>query len=307
MEILKRKLPAFIIVLTLTLSIILMIPSVLFAQTDEEAVTEEAPPVAESLLLETTVPSMQNKGGEAFTFSFDLVYEPGDNPFGIAEDENEKTFDVSVTYPEGWYAGVALASATTEISAINLKFNTRQTMKLVAGALVEQEPGEYEFTVTFKSAVEGDPLEGSITFTAVITGTYEIVLTTKTGRLSTDLTAGKDNSYTLVLTNNSSVSVENITLTSTEPEGWQVDFDSKEIESVAAGEVKEIEVTINPPEKTIAGDYMLTFNASSENSNTSIELRTTVETPTIWGIVGIGIIVVVIIGIAIIFTRLGRR
>src|SRR4030042_4011367 len=225
LEILKRKLPVFIIILTLTLSIILMIPSVLFAQTEEEAVSEEAPPVPESMLLETTVPSMQNKGGEPFTFSFDVVYIPGDNPFGIEEAENEKTFDVSVTYPEGWYAGVALASATSEISAINLKFNTRQTMKLVAGALVEQEPGEYEFTVTFKSATEGDPLEGSITFTAVITGTYEIVLTTKTGRLSTDLTAGKDNSYILVLTNNSSVSVENITLTSTEPEGWQGDFD----------------------------------------------------------------------------------
>src|SRR4030042_5257934 len=119
LEILKRKLPAFIIILTLTLSIILMIPSVLFAQTDEEATV--APPVPESLLLETTVPSMQNKGGEPFAFSFDVAYISGDNPFGIEEDENEKTFDVSVTYPEGWYAGVTLASAASEISAINLK------------------------------------------------------------------------------------------------------------------------------------------------------------------------------------------
>src|SRR3989304_8720945 len=252
LEILKRKLPVFIIILTLTLSIILMIPSVLFAQ--EEA-TEEAPPEPESLLLETTLPSLQNKGGEAFTFSFDLVYTPGDNPFGIEEGENEKTFDVSVAYPEGWYAGVTLASATSEISAINLKFNDRQNIKLVAPPLFEQALGEYEFTVTIKSAVEGDPLEESITFSAVITGTYEIVLTTKTGRLSTELTAGKDNAYTLVLTNNSSVSVENITLTSSEPEGWQVDFDSNEIESMEAGEEKEIELTINPPEKTIAGDY----------------------------------------------------
>jgi uncharacterized membrane protein len=69
----------------------------------------------------------------------------------------------------------------------------------------------------------------------------------------------------------------------------------------------EIDAVINPPEKTIAGDYMLTFNASSENSNSSIDLRATVETPTIWGIVGIGIIVVVIIGVAVIFARLGRR
>jgi uncharacterized membrane protein len=178
---------------------------------------------------------------------------------------------------------------------------------MLAVPLVTQEPGEYNFTVNFKSAEEGESLEGSIDFTAVITATYEIKLTTKTGRLSTELTAGKDNEYKLIVTNNSSISVENITLSSTEPEGWQVNFDSKTIESIEAGATAEINAVINPPEKTIAGDYMLTFKASSENSESSIEVRATVETPTIWGIVGIGIIVVVIIGVAIIFTRLGRR
>src|SRR3972149_9346113 len=104
LEILKRKLPVFIIILTLTLSIILMIPSVLFAQ--EEATTEEVvEPEPESLLLETTLPKLQAKDMETFTFSFDVAYTPGDNPFGIEEDENEKTFDVVVTYPDGWVAG----------------------------------------------------------------------------------------------------------------------------------------------------------------------------------------------------------
>ena len=96
-------------------------------------------------------------------------------------------------------------------------------------------------------------------------------------------------------------------MSSTEPEGWRVSFDQDKIESMEAEEKIEIDVTINPPEKTIAGDYMLTFGASSENSNDSFDLRVTVETPTIWGIVGIGIIVVVIIGVAVIFARLGRR
>ena len=38
-----------------------------------------------------------------------------------------------------------------------------------------------------------------------------------------------------------------------------------------------------------------------------IDLRVTVQTPTLWGWVGIGIIVVVIIGIGVIFAKLGRR
>lgn len=306
MEIIKRKLPVFFIVLIITLSIIMMVPAALFAQEEEtadEEVIEEPEP--EELFFETTLPKIQAEEGETFNFTFSTTYKPGDEPFGLDEDTRTKPFDISVDYPEGWIA--AVASGTTEARTINLAGNSKESLKLVAAPRVKQEPGEYNFTVTFKSAVEGDTLEASIDFTAVITANYEIKLTTKTGRLSTDITAGKDNHYKLLLTNNSSTSVENIKLSSTEPEGWQVDFDKKEIESIESGEELEIDVTINPPEKVIAGDYMLTFKASSENSEDEIELRVTVETPTIWGIVGIGIIVIVIVGVAIIFTRLGRR
>ncbi len=306
MENIKRKLPIYLIILTLVLSIILMVPGMLFAQEDEEATEEEVvEPKPEELNFETTLPKIQAKEGETFSFDFGVTYMGGDKPFGVDEEATEKLFDVTVDYPSGWIA--AVVSGSQEVSAINLQMVSRESLKLLAVPLVDMEPGEYTFTATFKSAIEGDPLEGSIEFTAVITASYEITLTTKTGMLSTEITAGKDNHYKLIVTNNSSTSVENITLTSTEPEGWQVKFDKEKIESIEAGEKEEIDAIINPPEKTIAGDYMLTFRAASENSTDSIELRTTVETPTIWGIVGIGIIVVVIIGIAIIFTRLGRR
>ena len=85
------------------------------------------------------------------------------------------------------------------------------------------------------------------------------------------------------------------------------DNDPEDVESLDAGITEEIDLIINPPEKTIAGDYMLTVRVSSENSNDSIDIRVTVLTPTIWGWVGIGIIVVVVIGVAVIFARLGRR
>ena len=307
MEIMKRKLPLFFIILVLALSLIMTIPAALFAQEDEgEAIEEVIPePEPEEISFNTTLPKVQAKDGETFTFNFTATYIPGDEPFGLDKDMKTKTFDITVDYPTGWAAVVV--SGNQEAPAINLTANGRESLQLLAVPRVKQEPGEYTIKATFKSAVEGDPLEGTIELTAVITATYEIKLSTKTGSLSTELTAGKDNHYKLIVTNNSSTSVENITLSSTEPEGWRVSFDKKEIESIGSGKNTEIDVVINPPEKTIAGDYMLSFKASSENSNSSIDLRVTVETPTIWGIVGIGIIVIVIVGIAIIFTRLGRR
>jgi uncharacterized membrane protein len=195
----------------------------------------------------------------------------------------------------------------TEISAIKLKPGKMESLKALAIPLVKQEPGEYDIKVTVKSSVEGDDLEATAEFKAIVTATYELSLTTKTGRYSTEVTSGKDNHYKLILKNTGSASIDNITLKSTEPEGWMVEFDEDEIKTLEAGKSKEIDVIINPPEKTIAGDYMLNFSASSENSNKDIDLRVTVLTPTIWGWVGIGVIVIVIVGVAIIFARLGRR
>jgi uncharacterized membrane protein len=300
-ETIKRKIPALLISFILVISISLMIPGVLTAQ-DEEAEEEIQP---EELLLETTLPKIQADEGELFTFDFDVTYLMGDDPYGISTDETKKTFDVTVDYPDGWDA--AVGSGQTEVRAINLTRYEKESLKLFAAELISQEPGEYIFKANFKSSIEGDPLEGSIEFTAVITASYEIEITTKSGMLSTDITSGKDNHYKLVINNNSSTSLENIKLTSTEPEGWNVSFDTDEIESIEAGENAEVDVTINPHEKTIAGDYMLTFTASNDKASDDVELRVTVETPTIWGIVGIGIIVIVIVGVAIIFTRLGRR
>ncbi len=304
MKDIKRKLPVFFIILILILSIIMMLPVSLFAQ-EKEAEEEEEEPEVEELIFETTLPKIQAEEGATFNFSFSVTYIAGDEPFGLDEDETTKPFDITVEYPEGW--GAVIASGNTEARTINLESYKSESLNLLAGTGTPQEPGEYDFTVTLKSAVEGDDLEKSIEFTAVLTATYDITLTPKTEAYSTDITAGKDNHYKLIVSNNSTTVLENISLTSDEPEGWQVDFDKEKIESIEAGEKEEIDVIINPPEKTIAGDYMLTFTVSNEKSIDDAEIRVTVETPTIWGIIGIGIIVIVIVGVAIIFTRLGRR
>jgi len=305
-ETIKRRLPAFLITLILVLSITLMIPGVLLAQDDTEAEEEVVEVKPEELYFDITLPKIQAEEGENFIFDLNAIYKMGDEPYGLdPEEDDQKTFDITVDYPDGWYA-VAM-SGNTDISAINLTSGKQESLKLGAAPMVSQEPGEYTFTMTLKSAVEGDPLEESIDVTAVLTATYELELSTKSGMLSTDMTSGKDNHFKLLVNNNSSTSLEKIKITSTEPEGWRVSFDIDEIESIEAGESAEIDMTVNPAEKAIAGDYMLTLNASSEKASDKIELRVTVETPTIWGIVGIGIIVVVIIAVAIIFTRLGRR
>jgi uncharacterized membrane protein len=68
-----------------------------------------------------------------------------------------------------------------------------------------------------------------------------------------------------------------------------------------------VDLTINPPGKTIAGDYALTVHATSDNASDDLELRITVLTPSLWGWVGVGIVLLVVAGLAVVFVRLGRR
>jgi len=281
-----------------TLSIIMAVPSMVFAQEEEEeaATEEQAPePLPEELSFDISYPEIKAKSGETFEFKADLLFK-GEEP---------KTFDIIWEAPEGWYVSVQPAYEQSEISAVKLEPGAKESLKIVAVPLVKMEPGEYNIQVTVEEEESG--INAVAEFKAIVTATYQLDLRTKTGRLNTEVTSGKDNKYYLILENGGSDSIENITLSVSQPEGWMVDFDSKDIEKIDAGSKKEIEVTIKPPEKTIAGDYMVTFNANSENSNDSIDLRVTVLTPTIWGWVGIGIIVIVIVGVAVIFARLGRR
>jgi uncharacterized membrane protein len=309
---LRRKIPVLILMLVFIVSLILMIPGMLLAQEEGEAEAEEEvvipDPDPEVLDFDITYPEIQAELGELYEFSASVTYDKGDEPFGLEEEDSEKIFDIIVEFPDTWFAAATPQyQKETEITAVKLVSGTAETLRIVATPLVNIDPGEYDIKVTLKSSIEDDPLEGSAEFKAIITSTYEMELKTKTGRLSTDITSGQDNHYKLILKNNGSANLEEVKITSSEPEGWKIDFDTDEIEILEAGEEVEIDANIKPADDTIAGDYMVSFSAKSENAEDDVELRVTVETPTISGIVGIAIIVVVIVAVAIVFARLGRR
>ncbi len=276
-----------------TLSILMMVPSMVFAQ--EEDIEEETVP--EELSFDISYPEIRARAGQAFEFRADLNYQ--------GDGEDSRTFDITWEAPEGWNVSVKPAAGQAEISALNLDPGSRENLSITATPLVRMQPDEYPITVIVQDEESG--LEAAAEFKAIITAFYELDLRTKTGRLSTEINSGQDNRYNLLVENKGTAPIENLTLAATPPEGWNVDFEENEIEILEAGATKELVTTIRTQERTIAGDYMVTFNATSANSTDSIDLRVTVLTPTIWGWLGVAIIVVVIGGVAVIFARLGRR
>lgn len=282
---------AFIVVsLVVIISSFFILPGMLFA-VDETTTTTAV--VTPSLNFSVTYPEIKAKAGSQFSFAGDLLFK----------GTEETIFNLTAEAPEGWYVSIQPSYEATEISAVKLIPDKKESLKFVAMPLTDQKPGEY----LIKIKASSDTLQAETEFKAVITATYTLTFAPTSGRYDMKTTSGKDNHFAVQLKNTGSAAIEKIKLSSSGPDGWKVKYTPELIDKLEAGATKDIDVTIFPPDKTIAGDYMVNLTVSSENSSPKMDVRVTVQTPTIWGWVGIGIIVIVIVGVAFIFAKLGRR
>jgi uncharacterized membrane protein len=280
-------------------SAFILAPDTLMAQEDDDSGTEAIESESEELEFDISYGEVTDFGEKDTVFSFETKV--------TYQGEEEKYFEISSELPSGWNMEVNPGSKAINIPLIKLKPESAETLKLKYSPMVDQKPGDYIFKLILRSTEEGDDLQGSAEFTGIVKPSGRPELLPLKDMLNTEVAPGVDNKYTLVLKNKGTAPVEDITLSSSgEPEGWQVELVDT-IDMVAVNEEIEVEVTITPPEKTIAGNYSINFNASSEEGSDDLEIRTIVKVPLIWRITGIGIIAVVITGIAVIFERLGRR
>ncbi len=293
----KRRLLMLIPIIFTIFTITLLFPSLAFAQ--EEDTTEEEIIEPEVLNFDINYSEVNAYGiiGEQFEFKVDVTLDAPE----------EQYFELEKDVPPGWSIKVSPGSLSVDVPGLKLKPGNKESLTIVCSPLVEQDPGEYIFSLTLKSTKEGKQLEESVEFKALVKSAGLLNLTTSTGRLSTDIGPGRDNLYILIIENTGTAPVEDISIsTQQEPEGWLIELEDN-IDILQVGEKMEIEANIIPPERTIAGDYSIRFLANSSEDNDSLDLRTAVKTPLIWRILGIALIAFVIAGIAIVFERLSRR
>ena len=259
--------------------------------------SQEKPEIEESLKLSSKYPVLEAKAGDAFVFQVEFTV--------ILQED--RTFDLTLDKPQNWVSAIKPRYEDTNISAIRMRsFQAApETIEITVIPLPWDlpEPGEYAVTLT---ATSGD-LSDTIELKAVVTARYEADFYTETGRLNTKAKAGEENHVAVKLRNSGSADIDSVTFTSVKPEAWVITFNPEKVENLAPGLAQDVDVVIEPPEKTIAGDYSITIRAESKETSDSLELRVTVETPTIWGWVGIAIVLLVIAGLAVLFRQLGRR
>jgi uncharacterized membrane protein len=124
---------------------------------------------------------------------------------------------------------------------------------------------------------------------------------------SYEVTAGENNTFYLDVGNSGTTNITGLVFSSTSPEDWMVDFYPGRLNTLVAGHIQTIDVTIRPSSDATKGRYAITLIATADDIRrvTNIEVE-------IWGIsewlwVGIGVAVVVIAGFVFVFLRVGRR
>ena len=248
------------------------------------------------LTLSTSNPSIQGAAGKTFQFSVDLVNETGE----------ERDIDLSYLAPSNWTVTFAPQYQSTQVRTVHMTDGARQTLGVTVTPATDAGAGDYTITVVATSG----PYSQSLDLGTTITGTYTMSLTTSDGLLNMSASQGQSSPITLVVTNSGSGELTNLGFTSSTPSGWEVVFDPAEIASLQAGETAQVIASIKPASDAIPGDYSINLTASTIGANVisqKVAIRVTVLGSTVWGIIGLLIIVAVIAGMVIIFWRLGRR
>jgi uncharacterized membrane protein len=207
--------------------------------------------------------------------------------------------------PEGWVVRFKPQFGDQQISSIQLKENASETLSVEIDPPLRAEVKEYPVTVRARAG----GFEASSNLKVTLRGVPEIRMGTLDHTLNTYLTAGSKSAVDILVGNAGTAPVHNLNLlASKKPEKWTVDFQPDKIDVINPGEVRQIKVEILAPPRTIAGDYMLSFTPNiPEAAARSVDFRVTVSTPTLWNWVGFGVVGLVVIGLTLVFFRLGRR
>lgn len=241
--------------------------------------------------LTTDQSNMQGASTSTFTFQAKLRNQTPE----------QQLYSLVAEAGPGW--NVLFKADYKQVTSVEIPANTTKDITVDITAPSQVQAGTYQIPISartnFTSAML--PLE------VVITGTYSMELTTPTGLLSSEITAGDEKKIELLVRNTGSSLLSGINLSASTPSNWTVTFEPKKIDKLLAGKEEQVIATIKADKKSIPGDYVLNMEAQIPETTSKAVFRMTVKTPLLWGWIGILIILTALGGVFYLFRKYGRR
>lgn len=245
------------------------------------------------LKLTSQYPVLTTPSGQTLKFTIDL------------KNETNKPLTASLVAeaPTGWTVRFKPQFGDTQISSIQLKENGTETLSVEIDSPVRADAKEYPVTIRARAGA----FESATNLRVTLRGVTDLKMGTATGTLNAAVTAGQKTPIPFLVANSGTAPIRNLGFVTKKPDKWTIDFKPDKLDALNPGEVREVSMEITAPARAIAGDYAISVAANSADANKSVDFRVTVSTATLWGWIGAGIVAAVVVGLVLVFWRLGRR
>ncbi|WP_321336674.1 NEW3 domain-containing protein [uncultured Cohaesibacter sp.] len=246
----------------------------------------------------TLVPELPALHGTVNTsFQYKMKLTNGSN--------HDTLFNLSADVPAGFMATFKKGYGNEEITGIPVKAGATESVNMTIKLNHDVAEGDYPIEVAAVAGPDDPAAKAKVSLK--VSGSPKLLLSGPNDRLSGQATAGKETTFPFVLVNNGTAAANKVKLSATSPSGWKVTFDPKEMTKLDEGKTQNVNVKIEPSSKAIAGDYMVHIRANADGVSKEVDYRVTVETSTMWGIIGVGIIAIAVIVLLGAIFRYGRR
>jgi uncharacterized membrane protein len=247
---------------------------------------------AGDITLTSDYPELQGSSTATFTFNLSLKNNTA----------AEGTYTINSTGPDGWTVS-AKPSGQSQATTITVAAGGTGTIAVTASPPSSVEAG----TFPIKTTVAGGGKTAEVDLSVVITGTYTMSVSTPDQVLSMTANAGSEKDLQVTVNNTGSAPITAVELSASAPTGWTVNFNPATIDTLAAGDTQTVTAQVTPSSDALAGDYQMTVTARGKEANGDASIRVTVETPQVWWIVGVILIVATFAGLYWVFRTYGRR
>ena len=246
------------------------------------------------LALKVTNPSLIGTAKTSFGFQFNIANQ----------SDRDLIVKLAANAPRGFTTNFTEAYGSQQIASIPIEAGKDKDLKVNVQPPADAKAGSYP--VAIEVSADGTKADGSMMMD--ITGQPQLTLTGEDGRLSTSAVAGTTSPVALVLSNDGSAPAQEIALSASPPSDWKVSFQPDKIAQLNPGQKINIQAQLTPSSKAVAGDYMTTLRANDSGSqSSSADIRVTVSTSTLWGIVGVAIVAIALLIAVGAVARFGRR
>jgi uncharacterized membrane protein len=235
------------------------------------------------------------RGPATATFTFSLTLKNS--------TLEQRTYNLTADGPENWTMSLMPSGATQETPTVSVESQGSQGLNFKVTPASGVEMGTYNLQVTATGGGE----TVTVPLQIEITGTYTLTMATPDGNLNANVKAGSTTRVQFLVTNAGTGPLQGVELSATAPANWRVTFEPRTIDVLPANQQQTVVAIFEPAENAIAGDYVVTLKATADQASAQSDIRVTVKTGTLWGVIGVLIAVAAIAILGFVFRRYGHR